>query len=262
MEWLSALFLHDFSIGTALALFLVGVVTAFINCLAGGGSSLSLPLMILLGLPPTLANGTNRLGLLIGNISAVTNLRKHGYLNLRVYKQLLPPTVLGALLGTLFAVQINDKIFTVLIAMVIIWVAILSRMGTDPLGKPADQVPERPGCKAWSGFALLGIYGSFIQVGVGFLQIFALRRYTGLDLVRVNALKNGLTTSFLLISTIGFAWAGKIIWGLALCMAAGAAIGGWLGSRMQRRHGAQFVQQFVSWAGLALAAKLIWDLIF
>lgn len=254
-------FLSGYGLGTALALFAVGGITAFINSVAAGGSSLSIPLMILLGFPPTLANGTNRLGILIGNISSVANLRKHGFLNAKVYWQLLPPTIIGALLGTMVAVSINDKAFTIIIAGVIVLVSVLSRLGTDPLGPPATSIPQRASFKAWVAFILLGIYGSFIQVGIGFFQIFTLRRYTGLDLVHVNALKNALTTSFLFISTFGFALAGKIVWGLALCMSAGAVVGGILGSKVQRRHGGRFVQKAVSWAGLALAATLVWDLL-
>lgn len=257
MDWL----FHGAGWGTALALFAVGAVTAFVNSVAAGGSSLSIPLMILLGLPPTLANGTNRVGILIGNLSSVANLRKHGYLHIGLYRQLLPATVVGALLGTVVAVQISDKVFTFLLAVVIVLVSILSRLGSDPLGPPAVELPAHTSRKAWLIFAALGFYGSFIQVAIGFFQIFVLRRYTGLDLVRINALKNALTTSFLLISTAGFALAGKIIWGLALCMAAGAAIGGILGSKVQRKRGHQFIQKFISWAGLALAAKLVWDLL-
>jgi len=244
-----------------LALFAVGAMVAFINSIAAGGSTLSIPLMILLGIPPTLANGTNRVGILIGNMSSVVNLRKHGYLDSRMYKRLLPSTLVGALLGTVFAVQVNDRVFTLLLAGVIIAVSILSRLGTDPLGPPPTQPPTSAGWKTHLAFAFLGVYGSFLQVGIGFLQIFTLRRYTGYDLVRVNALKNALTTSFLLISALGFALSGKIIWGLAISMSCGAAIGGVLGSKMQRKRGHAFVQKFVSWAGLALAAKLVWDLL-
>lgn len=246
---------------TALALFAVGLVVAFINSVAGGGSTLSLPLMILLGLPPTLANGTNRVGILVGNLASVSNLRKHGYLDSRIYRQLLPATAVGALLGTLAAVQISDRAFTVILVGVILFVSVLSRLGTDPLGPPPPSAPDRPAWAAHLAFFALGLYGSLVQVGIGFLQIFALRRYSGLDLVRVNALKNALTTSFLLISSLGFAISGKVIWGLALSMAMGASLGGVLGSKVQRRQGHAFVQRFIRWAGLALAAKLLWDLL-
>lgn len=248
--------------GTALALFLVGLVTATVNSIAGGGSTLSLPVMILLGVPPVFANGTNRVGILAGNFSSVADLRKHGYLDMAMYRRLLPATVIGALLGVVFAIWIDDKMFTTFLAVVMIMVAILSRLGTDPLGPPPVAPPAQTSWRAHLIFGVLGLYGSFMQVGVGFLQIFALRRYTGYDLVRVNALKNSLTSSFLLISSIGFLFAGRIVWGLALCMSLGALIGGKLGSKLQRRKGTAFIQGFVSWAGIALAAKLLWDVWF
>lgn len=248
--------------GTALALFLVGLVTATVNSIAGGGSTLSLPVMILLGVPPVFANGTNRVGILVGNFSSVADLRKHGYLDMSIYKRLLPATVMGALLGVAFAIKVDDQLFTVLLAIVMLGVAVLSRLGTDPLGPPPAAPPSHTSWKAQFAFGVLGLYGSFMQVGVGFLQIFALRRYTGYDLVRVNALKNSLTSSFLLISSIGFLFAGRIVWGLAICMSLGALVGGKLGGRLQRRKGTTFIQSFVSWAGIALAAKLLWDVWF
>ena len=93
------------------AYFVLGAVVSLINSIAGGGSTLSLPLMIFLGLPATVANGTNRIGLIIGNFSSAFNLARHGYLNMRLFLQLLTPTLTGALVGACFLVHIGDKLF-------------------------------------------------------------------------------------------------------------------------------------------------------
>jgi uncharacterized membrane protein YfcA len=240
--------------------FLLGITVAFINSLAGGASALSLPIMILLGLPPTVANGTNRFGMLVGILSSAFNMKRHGYLRMDIAKALLPPTLIGAAFGTLLAVFIDDSHFQVLLAVVMVAVAVMSSMGADPFGKPPSSPPAKPQVKALLGFAAVGLYGGFLQVGCGFVQIFALRKYSGLDLKQVNGIKNFLSLWFLLLSSIGFFLAGKVILELALSMALGGALGGYFGSKFQHKYDQIWIKRAIQLASIALAAKLIWDL--
>ena len=173
------------------AYFVLGAVVSLINSIAGGGSTLSLPIMIFLGMPATVANGTNRIGLIIGNFSSAFNLARHGYLNKRIFLQLLTPTILGALLGACFLVHIGDKV--------------MSNLNKNVLGNPPENPPEKLTLKGALGFFAIAIYGCIVQVGVGFVQIFGLTRYTGLAPIQINALKNSLTNVFLVVSTIALA---------------------------------------------------------
>lgn len=248
-------------IGQYVIFFILGAAASLINSIAGGGSTLSLPALIFLGIPPTVANGTNRIGLIIGNISSVFNLAKHGYLNKKIFKQLLVPSIVGALIGVFGLVRIGDKAFQALLAVVICLVVVMGRLRKDILGKPPANPPEKLTLGGAVGFALVSIYGCIVQVGVGFVQIFSLTRYTGLDPIHVNALKNSLTTVFLVISTIALAFAGKINWPVAVVMAAGAWVGGYLGSTLQRKKGNKFIENFVSVCSIAMAIYLIADLI-
>jgi len=245
----------------ALIFFALGLVVGFINNIAGGASTLSLPVMILLGLPPTVANGTNRFGMLIGVFSSVFNLRRYGYLRMDIAKTLLLPTLTGALFGTLLVLTVDDSSFQGLLAVVMVVVAIMSSLGTDPFGKPPETPPAKPGIKAFLGFMAVGFYGGFLQVGVGFVQIFALRKYSGLDLKQVNAIKNFLTIWLLLISSLGLFLAGKVILGLALCMAFGGVLGGYFGSRFQHKHDQIWIRRVIQLASIGLAGKLIYDLV-
>jgi uncharacterized membrane protein YfcA len=240
-----------------LIFFVLGVVVTFINNIAGGASALSLPIMILLGLPPTVANGTNRLGILIGAISSAFNMKRYGYLRMDIAKTLLVPTLAGALLGTLLAVVIDDSHFQGLLAAVMVAVAIMSSLGTDPFGKPPEAPPTKLGIKGVLGFLAVGFYGGFLQVGVGFIQIFALRKYTGFDLKKVNAIKNFLTVWFLLLSSVGLFLAGKVVFGFALCMGLGGILGGYLGSKFQHKHNQVWIKRIIQVASIGLAAKLI-----
>jgi len=245
----------------ALIFFVLGLVVGFINNIAGGASALSLPVMILLGLPPTVANGTNRLGILIGVFSSVFNLRRYGYLRMDIAKMLLLPTLMGALLGTALVLKVDDASFQGLLAVVMVAVAVMSSLGTDPLGKPPETPPAKPGIKAFLGFMAVGLYGGFLQVGVGFVQIFALRKYTGLDLKQVNAIKNFLTIWLLLSSSLGLFLAGKVVLNLAICMAFGGLVGGYFGSRFQHKHNQIWIKRIIQAASIGLSVKLIYDLI-
>jgi hypothetical protein len=243
------------------AFFVLGAVVSLINSIAGGGSTLSLPIMIFLGMPATVANGTNRIGLIIGNCSSVFNLMKHGYLNKKIFLQLLIPTIVGTCIGVCFLVHIGDRTFQAILACVICLVVVMSNLRKDILGKPPATPPEKLTWKGALGFACISIYGCIVQVGVGFVQIFALTRYTGLEPIRVNALKNALTNVFLLVSTAALGIAGKIDWPIAIVMAAGAWLGGYCGSFLQRKKGNKFIQHFVSACSIAMAVYLIVDLI-
>ena len=250
---------------TALALyaayFVLGAVVSLINSIAGGGSTLSLPVMIFLGLPATVANGTNRIGLIIGNFSSAINLMRHGYLNKKLFLQLALPTLFGAIVGACFLVRIGDKLFQAILAVVICLVVVMSNLRKDILGKPPATPPEKLTLKGALGFFGIAIYGCIVQVGVGFVQIFGLTRYTGLDAIHVNALKNALTNVFLIVSTIVLGFAGKINWPIAVLMAAGAWVGGYFGSFMQRKKGNKFIQRFISIASIGMAVGLVVDLL-
>lgn len=241
--------------------FVLGAIVSLINSIAGGGSTLSLPIMIFLGMPATVANGTNRIGLIVGNISSVANLAKHGYLNKKIFLQLLVPTFVGACIGVCFLVRIGDKAFQAILACVICLVVIMGRLRKDILGKPPEDPPEKLTWKGAVGFACVAVYGCIVQVGVGFVQIFSLTRYTGLDPIRVNALKNALTTVFLILSTLALGVSGKINWPISIVMAVGAWLGGYCGSFLQRKKGNKFIEHFISVCSLALAVYLIVDLV-
>ncbi len=237
--------------------FVIGFIASVVNSIAGGGSTISLPVMIFLGLPPTVANGTNRVGLFIGNCTSAVNLFRHGFLDKRVYFNLFWPTLAGSVLGILFLVKIDDRVFQGILSLAILLVVIMSNVKRDFLGKPPTSSPRKLSFPAFISFFTIAIYGCIVQVGVGFVQIFALSRYTGLDLLHVNAIKNALTSTFLFVSTIGLIVIGKVDWRLAAFVSFGAFLGGMVGSRLQRKKGNVFIKRFVSAASLVMAAILV-----
>ncbi len=243
-----------------LAFFGIGAFTSAINSIAGGGSSVSIPLMIFCGLPPMVANGTNRIGLLFGNFASAYNLFRRNLLNVGLFYRLIVPTVIGSIAGIFFLAKISDRLFQVILSLAIFFVVIASNLKPNFLGKPPSEVPPKLSPAAFLGFLCVAIYGSIVQIGVGFVQILALSRYTGLDLLHVNALKNALTCSFLLVSTIGLVCMGKVEWGLAVSTSLGALCGGLYGSHLQCKKGNVFIRRVISVASLCLAIFLIKDL--
>ncbi|MFA5516116.1 MAG: sulfite exporter TauE/SafE family protein [Desulfuromonadales bacterium] len=171
------------------ALLLVGFVSGFLNILAGGGSLLTLPLLIFLGLPATVANGTNRVGVLWQNIFAVASFRRQGVLPLRLALMCTAPSLAGSYIGARLAVDIDEQLFQRLLAGVMIGVLVVI------LVDPAKRLRIEPAAFSTLRLAVLlvsfffiGIYGGFVQAGVGFLIIPALMVH-GIDLVRTNAVK-------------------------------------------------------------------------
>jgi uncharacterized membrane protein YfcA len=178
-------------------LIVVGLVAGFVNTLAGGGSLLTLPMLVICGLPGTSANGTNRVGVLVQGVVACWRFDAEGISELRSALPLLPPVVLGSIVGAASATQIPDQTFEQIFAgiMLILLIPILR----------GRHLPPAPRAQRWSpltrGFVLfaIGIYGGAVQAGVGLLLLFALNR-AGFDLVRSNAIKIVMATALAIVA--------------------------------------------------------------
>jgi uncharacterized membrane protein YfcA len=242
-----------------LLLFVVGILAGTLNVVAGGGSFLTLPLMIFLGLPATVANGTNRVAILVQNVGAVAGFARH---RLVERSWLLPaalPALLGAALGTWLAVVMGDRAFEKVLATLMVAVTLWTLW--DPVGK-THQTEElggafRPaGRRAMvAGFFLVGAYGGLVQAGIGFL-ILSLTTFAGLDLVRGNALKVLLILAFTPLSLAIFAGTGNVDWGMGGALAAGNLLGGLLGVRITVLKGHAWVKRVVLITVMVFAVKL------
>lgn len=235
-----------------------GAVAGTLNVLAGGGSLLTLPVLIFLGLPPTVANGTNRVAILVQNVGAAASFRRHGLLDAPWLRLAVPPALLGAVVGVWMGVRIGDVAFQRTLAGVMVAVGIWTLW--NPV-KPAVDTdagpPARPLHRALlaGGFFVVGVYGGFIQAGVGFI-ILALLAAGGVDLVRGNALKVALVLVFTPLALAGFALNGLVDWALGLSLALGNLLGGLLGVRLNVLKGSSWVRRVVVLAVLVFAVRL------
>jgi len=235
-------------------LVLGGFGAGFINTLAGGGSMLTLPLLILVGLPANVANGTNRVAILIQNISAVLGFRSKGVKPWRAGFWLLLPAGLGAAAGASTAVEIDplvlERIFGIVLIVLCGVVLFQPRKILD--GDPADETGARPSVKSFIVFFIVGYWGGFGQVGVGFLFLGGLIVCSDMNLVYANAVKLFIILFFTIISLGIFFANGQVALLPGLVMAVGNASGAWVASRMSVKKGAGWVRSFlVAFAALA-----------
>jgi uncharacterized protein len=242
----------------ALILFAVGLVAGTLNVIAGGGSLLTLPVMIFLGLPPTVANGTNRVAILVQNVGASWSFQRKGLISRAWLLLAIPPAVVGAVLGTLLAVHIGELTFQRILALVMVVVAAYTVWRPTPAaGGEVTPAPRGSRALVFTGaFFLVGFYGGFLQAGVGFV-ILAVTTAGGLDLVRGNAVKVTLVLAFTPLALALFAWSGKVDWIVGLALAAGNFLGGLMGVRLQILKGHAWVRNVVTVTIVVFAIKLL-----
>lgn len=236
---------------------LVGSVAGFLNVLAGGGSLLTLPVLIFLGLPAATANGTNRVAVFIQNISAISGFRRQGVFPWRISLLCTLPALAGAWIGANLAVDIDDQMFKRLLAVIMIGVLIFTAW--DPMKRiwveKMHLTPLRTAALLVS-FFVVGIYGGFVQAGVGFLIITALLAH-GLDLVRINAIKVIVIFFFTMVALAVFVAHDQVDWTLGLVLAVGNASGAWIGSHMAVKKGHDWIKRLVSITVVVFALKLL-----
>ncbi len=218
---------------TAAAIFVAGIAAGFVNTLAGGGSLLTLPALMLAGLPADIANGTNRLAIVTQSFSGATGFARRGRLDRRQLVPVVAPTVVGAVLGAAVASQVPEAVLRpVLLGVLVTMATVLAfrpKLVTGAEGGTPEQVLERPA--GMVGLFLAGAYGGFIQAGVGFVLLAVLGGVLRYDLVGANALKLVCTTVFGLAALLVFVAAGQVVWGPAALLAVATVLGSQLGVR-------------------------------
>jgi len=240
-----------------LLLFGVGSVAGVLNVVAGGGSFLTLPVLIFLGLPPTLANGTNRVGVVLQNVGAVWSFRRHGMIDWSYLLWAALPAMVGAVLGSWVALRVGDELFQNILVFLMVAVTLWTLW--DPLKKTqlkasgSSQTPVVAVLVA--GFFLSGVYGGFVQAGVGFL-ILATTSLAGLDLVRGNAVKVLSVLCFGVVSLGMFAWQDKVDWWIGLALGTGMALGGLVGVKLTVLKGHAWIKKVVTVTIIVFALRL------
>ncbi len=218
-----------------LAIF-AGALSGVINTLAGSGSLVTLPMLVFLGLPADVANGTNRVGVLLQNVVGISVFRRSGSLQPTFSPWLIGASVTGALLGAWIATILDKSAME--IAIGIVMVVMLIVLISNPkrwLREQSEVTAGRPGWWVLVLFFGIGIYGGFIQAGVGVLLLSALVMVSGYTLNHANMIKLVIVLLMAMISLPLFVLNNQIDWGMGGLMAVGQGIGAWLAANYATR---------------------------
>lgn len=236
----------------------VGAVAGWLNVMAGGGSMLTVPVMLFLGIPGPVANGTNRIAILAQNITAVTTFFRAGYAEFRLSLSLALAAVPGALIGAMIGVRLDGPWFDRILALVMIVVMILMA-GRPVKASKLQQVSLTRGRLIWGHICMFGagLWGGFIQIGVGFILMPILYRVLGMDLVRVNMHKVFIVLVYTIVALIVFATQLELLWMVGLALAVGNALGGWVGVHTTTRKGERVIRIVMYVVVTAFVIKLL-----
>jgi hypothetical protein len=228
---------------TGLIIVVAGALAGFINTLAGGGSFLTLAALDLAGLPIGMANGTNRVAVLVQNMAAVAGFKKGGMSDLKMSLLLSAPAVVGSVAGALAGVQLDSGFFNKL--LVVAMFAMLVVLVVNPQrylkNRKFEMTPLRIAL-AIVALLAIGFYSGIVQAGVGFYIIAAIVMTTGLDLVKTNMLKVFIIGATTAVALLIFALNGQVNWLYGLFLAIGNGAGAWIGSHAAVKGGEKLVK--------------------
>jgi len=240
---------------SVLILFFVGAIAAFINVTAGGGSSLTLPVLIFLGLDASVANGTNRVAIIFQNVSAVYSFKKEKYYELKNSLILSSLSLPGAIAGAIFAVKISNDAFEKVLGVIMILLIITMIIPQKREKKISDDF--KVNWKLFLSMIAIGFYGGFLQVGVGFIIMALLHNVLKLDLIRVNMHKVFIVFVFTIPALLVFILTNNVNWFYGLSLSAGNAFGGWWGAKLSVKKGEKLIKAVLIISILIMAMKLL-----
>ena len=227
----------------SLFLIIVGFLAGIINTLAGGGSLFTLPVLIFLGLPPTVANGTNRVAIIIQSLFGTLGYKSKGISSFPFNIYLAISSSIGALIGAYIAIDFNEILFNKVLAIIMVFVGMLILFRKKNIEL---NLTERLEGKYlfWTiiGFFFIGIYGGFINAGIGIVIMLILNRYNNMTLVKTNATKVSIVLIYSLFAIIIFANNDTINWEYGALLAFGTIFGAWFASRWSVKKGDRVIR--------------------
>ena len=240
-----------------LLLIFTGTATGFLNVMAGGGSMLSVPIMIFLGVPGTIANGTNRIAILPQNISAVWAFYRKGFANFKLSLSLGLCTIPGTLIGATLAARVPNDQFNTLLALIMVIVLIIMSLPQPKTLEPTQSPSKNRLIAGHFLMVLIGFWGGFIHIGVGFLLMPTLNRVMQLDLITTNAHKVFIVMCYTVAALIVFAAELELIWKYGIALGIGTWMGAWLAADMQVKQGVGPIKITLNIVIVAFILKLL-----
>ncbi|MGB1270108.1 MAG: sulfite exporter TauE/SafE family protein [Flavobacteriaceae bacterium] len=235
----------------------VGFIAGFVNTIAGGGTLLTMPILIFMGLPPSVANGTNRVAILIQTAIGVKGFQSKEVSTYPFSVYLGISALFGSLIGAQIAVDIKGDTFNKILSVIMVLVVIMILL--KPKMKMIEMIERTTGKHLIISiviFFFLGIYGGFVNAGIGFMMLIVLPYVNRLSLVKSNATKVAVVCIYTIGAVFMFALNDKVNWKLGLILAIGNASGAWISSRWSVGKGDGLVKTFVVIMICVLSVKL------
>ena len=244
-----------------IVLIISGLFVGFINTLAGGGSIISLSILMFLGLPANVANGTNRIAILIQNIAAVGSFRQQKVLDHKKGFWLAIPATIGSIIGAWIAVDLNEAVIEKAIAVVMLIMMFVILYKPQRWLKGKEELQQK---KVTVGqvilFFAIGIYGGFLHMGVGYALLAGIVLGAGYDLVKANAIKVFIILIWSPVILVVFMINGQVNYLYGLILSIGNVAGALIASRLAVKQGAVFVR-WVIIAVILLTAAHVFGLV-
>lgn len=243
---------------TYILLILGGLIAGFINTLAGSGSLITLPILMFAGLPATVANGTNRIAILLQNVVGVTSFKKKDLLDIKGVLYLGIPVTIGSIIGANIAVNINEEVMRSVIGVImILMLAVIIIKPKQWLVGKLESIGSNVKIWQMALFFFVGIYGGFIQAGVGIFLLSSLVLGIGYNVVRANAVKVGIILFFTIFALGVFIYNEQVNFVMGLILAVGNMLGAFLGAKVAVDKGVVWIRRLLIVIVIISAANLL-----
>ncbi len=243
-------------------LIIAGFVAGFINTLAGSGSAVTLPMLMFIGMPASMANGTNRVAIVLQNMAGVQGFRQRGMLDVRGAVMLSIPAVVGSVIGARVSLSLDEALMRQIIGVVMLLVlAVMLLRPRRWLHGTLEKLDGWPTRKHLLLLFFIGMYGGFIQVGVGIWLLIGLVLGLGYDLVRGNGVKVAIVLFQSVAALAVFIVNGQVCWREGLVLAIGNMLGAWSGAWFAVERGVTWVRRILIAIVIFSAAQLlgVWE---
>ncbi len=232
-----------------------GFVSGVVNTMAGGGSLLTVPLLVMLGLPGTIANGTNRVAVFVQSVVGALGFRAEGVSGFSKSLPVLVPMVLGGTLGAYAVARLDDVTFERLFGVVMLLLLLPALRTPTRASLESERAAMSPMTSALTFFTI-GLYGGSFQAGVGIFLVLALAR-AGHGLVVANSIKAVAIAAFTAVAVAIFVFEGQVVWMPALVLSAATALGAAVGVRLAVRGGDRVIRPVIALAVIAMAGRML-----
>ncbi len=238
--------MEDITLGLALLMVIAGFAAGIVNTLAGSGSVFTLGILFFSGMPADIANGTNRVGVFLQGLISVNIFHKNKQVPWQEHRTVAAAILIGALVGAFIAVEIPKHLLETLIGCIMCGLLLIVLF--HPEKKLQQKEVSKPILILRSLiFFAIGVYGGFVQIGIGILLLTSFFTLTKLDPVKANGLKLLVVLLYSLPVLGIFAFYGQINWAAGALLAIGQAAGSWVASRfaMKSKKAAKYIHSLL-----------------